>query len=715
MSAAPDGTAAPRLPWTSRIALLALAGFALRFAWPFADIPSRTSWSNGIYTDPAVLVHAARNAALFGEWIRDYNRDLWIFPLINVLTWLAYLPAGPGRLPTVALSALAGAATIVAVAWALRRSLGPRAGLIGAALFAFAAFPVMFARVPIAENVTALLLVLSAGAALGRSWRAQAAAGALAAAAVLLGKMHAAGFVPGLLVFAALRDRSLRGLAAVAGGGVAVSLAWLVALFLPHREQIVQHVAQQSTGLHGSLPLLESLPRGLGEFYNAVRRSWFLYRMPVAGTVGGLFVMWSLLNGPARRARLADGTLLWALAFASQWIYFALLPYKAPRYYVLLAPFLAGAAAAGLELALRSPGFRLRAPSGFGEHAPIALWIYSFAFTAIDAIKHAASIALDWLTLPPARISPQTYDAAVGVFAKLDTFRQGLIGAGACGVVLYVLVLWCPEILRALRRAAEVPAAALRRGVVAAVAIEVGIGLAAWGWFAAHRTTSLEDLKSSFPHMIAPDAVILGPLAPTLTQDSRFVSLPYYGPPGTPDLLARYGVTHVFVGGKGDRDILEQRFPGLLDSTRVVQVWPLRTLFASTVELRRLPREWNGTRLAGYEPTAYERAAEAAAAGRWEEALAGFGKFRQEGGTETPELVSLEAVCWFKLERYDLAEELLDKAIAARPADPLNWRNLGVLHLRRGDRAAALDALMRSFRLDPENDDLRKMIEELRR
>ena len=460
---------------------------------------------------------------------------------------------------------------------------------------------------------------------------------------------------------------------------------------------------------------MHSLAEGVGEFYNSVRRSWFFFRMPIAGTVGGLFAMWTLLNGRARAARRADGTLVWALAFASQWIYFAFLPYKAPRYYVLLAPFLVASAAAGLELALRAGTFRLRPPARFDEHAPLVLWIYSFAFTGIDAVKHAASIALDYLTLPPARITEATYDAAIAVFSRLDTFRQALVGAGIAGIVIYVLVLWSPEVLRARRRTAEVSPRALRRTVVTLVALEVAVGLGSWVWFAVHRTTSLEDVKSSFPAMIQSDAVILGALAPALTQDSHFRSLPYFGPPVPGDLLERYGVTHVFLGGKGDREALEERFPGLLDSTRIVQVWPLRTLFASTLELRRLPPSWHGVELSTYRPTTYEIAADAAAGGQWETALAGFRKFRQEGGRETPELISLEAVCWFKLERYDVAEELLGKAIAARPNDPLNWRNLGVLHLRRGERAEALEALVRSYRLDPENDDLRKMIEELRR
>ena len=328
----PLSVSARERTWLGLVLLAVGLGLVLRLAWPLADPPPRTSWSNGIYTDPPVMVHAARNAVLFGRWIIDYNRDLWIFPLINFLTWLVYLPAGPGRLPTVVLSALAGAATTVALAWGLARSFGRRAAAFGALLFAVGYFQVSSARVPVAENITALLLTLSAGVAISRSLRAQALAGALAVVATLFGKYHAVGFLPGLLLFSILRDRSLRGAGAMVVGGTVAFLPWLFGIFLPHRADIVAHVARQSTGLHGELPMTKSLAEGIGELYNSVRRSWMFYRIPFTGTLGGLFLTWAALNGRARRASVVDGSAVWVLTWWSLWLYYAALPYKAPRY-----------------------------------------------------------------------------------------------------------------------------------------------------------------------------------------------------------------------------------------------------------------------------------------------------------------------------------------------------------------------------------------------
>lgn len=703
----------------SAVPVLVLLALALRLVWPHADPATRFSWSNGIYTDPPTMVLAARNAALFGQWILDYNRDLWVYPLMNVLTWLAYLPAGPGRLPTEVLSALFGAATVAALAWGLGRTAGRRAALIGAGLGAVNYWMVMFSRIPVAENLVTMLLALACVAAAGRSARAQLLAGALGVGATLFGKYHALGFLPGLVALPWLRERRFRATLPVLAGGTAVFLVWLAVIFLPHREDVIGHVIRQSVGLHGPPPFvgksgadrLDAIREGLGEFYNTLRRSWMFYRMPVCGALGSLFALWTLGNGASRRQRVADGSAIYAFWFLGMWLYFSLLPYKAPRYYVLLsAPLVAGAAVV-LSSLLREAAWRPRAPIRVDEHVPLAVWLYSFAFGGIDAVKHYASMLLEYLTIPPPRISDRTFEIAVSLFRHVDTFYQNLFWALGLSVVAYVVVIWSPE-LAGLLRMRTMPTRRLGRGLIA---VSVVFALYQYGWWAAHRTTFLEDVKSSLPVMIGEDAVLLGPMAPLLTQDTRNRVHPYFGPPRERGLLETYGITHVVVCGQGDADMLEERFPGLLDETTVVQVWPVATLFSSTLEVRRVPPVVDGVRINDYEPTLWEKGAQAAIEQDWQGALAAFGEYRRAGGRQIPELLSLESVCWFKLGDYDRAEALLREAIRERPLDPLNYQNLAVLHLRRGERAEALEALMTAVRLDPSSADLKKMISELTR
>jgi tetratricopeptide (TPR) repeat protein len=712
--ASSTGSAALRLRTVPTLAALLALAFALRFAWPDADPASRLSWSNEVYTDPAVMVHAARNKVLFGEWIRDYNHDYFFFPLMNWLTWIAYEIMGPGRRPTVLLAALAGTATVGAIAWGLSRSRGRRAALVGAALGAFCYWTTMYARIPVAENVVTMLLAFSCVLALGRSTRSRAAAGGLAVFATFFGKYHAVGFLPGLLLFVALRERSVRSLVPLLAGGTAVFVAWLFAFFLPQRAIILEHVARQSTGIHGPLPFAISLGDGFGEIFNTVRRSWLFYRLPVEAILGGLFAFWTLGNGPARRARLADGTAVWAFWFISMWLYYSALPYKGPRYYVLVAPALIACAAAQIDRMLEAPSFRLRPPRSWDEHVPLIVWLYSLFFGAIDSVKHYASILLEWAMVPPPRISQGLYDTTVRFFARIDTFYQNLAWALALATAGYLLVLWSPEIARRFPGGPrEISHRTLHRLGVAAIGIAIVVGGAQWTTWAANRTTFIEEIQRALPSLIAEDAVVLGPLAPLLTQGTRLQALPYFGRPGERGLLEKYRVTHVAVCGPGDAKELRSRYPSLDGKLQMVQAWPLTTLFASTLEIQRVPAQVDGVPIHDYRPTIFEEAATACEEERWADAIAAFQRLRAAGGANTPEVLSLEAVACFKLDDLPRARTLLEEAIRRRPRDPLNYQNLGVIDLRQGRRADAVRNWMKALRLDPKNRDLENRIREL--
>ena len=700
----------------SRFAIPAcvLLAFALRIAWPLSDPPPRFSWSNGVFTDSSTMVHAARNAALWGEWIRDYNRDLCIYPLMNFLTWLFYLPAGPGRLPGILLSVLAGTATVAALAVGLRRTSGPAAARLGALLAATVHFLVMFSRIPIAENVVAMLLTLSCVAVLHRTTRAQVTAGVLATGAVFFGKYHAVGFLPAIALFVVLRERRARTAAPFFAGAVATGLVWALTIFLPHRGEILGHVARQSTGLHGSLPFAQSFLDGIGEFYNTLRRSWMFYRMPVVGVIGTFAATWIGFNGASRRRALESGTAIWAFWFLGMWTYFSLLPYKAPRYFVLLAPALVALGATVLAKWMRGEPIETRNPARWDEHLPLAIGLFSFFFGAIDGIKHYASMSLEYLVIPPSRISADLYESIVDAFARIDTFLQNVAWAGALGGLVYVLLLWHREILARFGvRSFRFSGPGLRRLAISLVAVSLGWSAWQYGWWIVHRTEFLEEVKSSIPSLVGEDAVFLGSLAPLLTQDTKHRCLPYFGPPGERGILRKYGVTHLVICGQGDADFVEKRFPGLLEQTTLVQTWPVKTLFSSTLEIRRLPPAVDGLPIHDYHPTLFEQAVLKSLESDWEGTLEGFRRYREAGGKEIPEVLSLESYCWYRLGNYDRAELLLAEAIRSRPLDPMFHQNMGVLALAKGDRAGGLRSFLRSLRLDPKNKELENMIREL--
>jgi hypothetical protein len=708
----PDSGARPAHLLRSVLLLLALA-LAARIAWPAADPASHLSWSNGVYTDPPTMVHAARNAVLFGEWIRDYNRDLWIYPLMNGLTWMAYGIGGVGRFPTLALSALLGVGTVGALAWGLRRTAGPRAALYGALLGTVNYWMTMYARIPLAENLVAMMLALACAAAAGRSPRAQLAAGALGVGATLFGKYHAVGFLPGLVLLPWLREGRFRATLPVLAGGTAAFLLWAAVILVPHGGDVVGHVERQSTG-HGTLPFAASLQVGLSEFFNTLRRSWMFYRIPVCGALGGLFAIWTLGNGEARRRRVADGTAIYAFWMLGLWTYFSLLLYKAPRYYVLLGPPLVAGTAVLLAGLHGAKDWKLRPPRRWDEHVPLFVWLYAFCFGLIDSVKLWIKSFLEYLYVSPAKLTVGMATAAIEIVKRIDTFLANLVWAACLAIALYLFLLWNPEILGRIGKKA-VSGARLARLGLAALFVAVGFGVFQYAWWAGHRSTFVEAAKASLPHLVGEDAVLLGPMAPLLTQDSGHRALPYFGPPNDPGLLERYGVTHVVLCGQGDADVLRARFPGLLEESSIVQIWPVNTLFASTLEIRRLPETWDGRTIHRYRESALEEASDLALQGDWKGVLERLDRYRAEGGPEIPELLSMESVCWFNLQDYDKAEERVRAAIAARPRDRLNWQNLGSLHLRRGERAEALEAFLQALRLNPRDEQLRKMILELAR
>ena len=317
-------------------------------------------------------------------------------------------------------------------------------------------------------------------------------------------------------------------------------------------------------------------------------------------------------------------------------------------------------------------------------------------------------MSLEYLTLPPPRISDGVYDFVFDLFTRFDTYYQTLGWALAVGAVGYAVLLFGPAIVPVLRRDR------LRGLASLGLALAVGVGGCQFTWWATHRTTYLEDIKSSLPRIIGPEAVLLGPMAPLLTQDTRLEVHPYFGPPGEEGLLAEYGVTHVVVSGRGEARVLEERFPGILEASALVHSWPVRTLFSSSIEVRRLPKEFAGRTLHGYEPTPFEEATVAVAAGKWQAALDHFS--RHPGPPqETPEILSLESVCWFNLGDYDRSEKLLEEAIRLRPDDSLNYQNLAAAVLQRGDRARAIELLFRALRLDPGNAQLEEDIREVTR
>jgi tetratricopeptide (TPR) repeat protein len=665
-------------------AAIVAAAFVLRAAWPLADPAGHLSWSAGVYTDPAAITQAARNAALWGEWVRDESRDLVFYPLLNGVTWLAYGVLGVGRLPLQLLAALFGTGAVAACGWAAARGRGAGAGLAVAAATGGCFWLAMFARVPVAENLVVALLAPAWVAATGRTRGSALLAGVLAGVAAFYGKIHAVAFLPALLAFLALRER--RALAAwpAAAGAALVAGLWAVTVFAPFRVEILDQAAR-AEDLYGALPILRPPAEAMDEIIITLRSGWLFFRMPVLGALGLLFAVGTLLDADARRRRLEDGTALLALWLAASWLMLTALPYKAPRYFIPAAlPLVAGGACLLHELA--RGGDRPRA-----SRTTVTAWLVLLGVVAVDTAVHllaagddAASrirtpgaVALaEWCAAAAERVRSPRVHAAVG-----------LALGGAAALIA--------------RRAA--PAAGPRAAAVLAAIVVVVQG-GQLGFWAGNRVYALEEAKESLDAIVAPDAVLYGAFAPALVQDSRRTGIPQFGAADAAT-LERHAVTHVVFAGEADARSLARAAPDVARGLVLVRQWPFRAANLRALQLLRVP----GTPAA---PTAFERAAERLAGGDPEAALEAFRDFRMASGRVVTDVPAEEARALFELGDFPAAGRKLEEAIALRPTNPEDWFNLGMIRRHLGDPAGAREAWRAALRLDPWDEESAKMLDQ---
>jgi 4-amino-4-deoxy-L-arabinose transferase-like glycosyltransferase len=213
--------------------LWALAvGFALlRLFWLDADPPGYLV--DDFITDEGWYAHAARNHALFGQWVMDeHNVALVLCPLHTLALRRSYAIFGVSFWSTRLVGAIASVLTVVLVGWRLRRS--PVSAATAAALVATQPILFSLARVAYCESlqllfVTAVWFFASDHERRSRSWFMAGAAAGLAVFA-----KASAVYVPVLALAAPfvtaqvdIRHRRVREMAWVVAGLGLVMLAFL--------------------------------------------------------------------------------------------------------------------------------------------------------------------------------------------------------------------------------------------------------------------------------------------------------------------------------------------------------------------------------------------------------------------------------------------------------------------------------------------------------
>jgi 4-amino-4-deoxy-L-arabinose transferase-like glycosyltransferase len=147
------------------IAIL-LLGAALRFSFPTADPPWRTT-VGVVWHDEGAWTHNARNRALFGEWRLDAWNPMFVAPVFTALEYGFFATFGVGTWQARLVSQMAGMLAVLLIGLGVARvgvggaggGSGRLAGLIAAAWLATNYVYVMYDRAAIMESLMAAFVV----------------------------------------------------------------------------------------------------------------------------------------------------------------------------------------------------------------------------------------------------------------------------------------------------------------------------------------------------------------------------------------------------------------------------------------------------------------------------------------------------------------------------------------------------------------------------
>jgi 4-amino-4-deoxy-L-arabinose transferase-like glycosyltransferase len=140
------------------MAIIVVLAATLRFVYPTADPPWQST-VGVVWHDEGAWVHNARNLALFGAWIQDDWNPLYIAPVFTALEFGSFAAFGVGVWQARLVSEVTGLASVLLLAFGVRRIAGREAGVIAGALLATNYVYVMWNRAALMEGSMVAFIV----------------------------------------------------------------------------------------------------------------------------------------------------------------------------------------------------------------------------------------------------------------------------------------------------------------------------------------------------------------------------------------------------------------------------------------------------------------------------------------------------------------------------------------------------------------------------
>ncbi|HSX00954.1 MAG TPA: glycosyltransferase family 39 protein, partial [Candidatus Saccharimonas sp.] len=224
---------------------------------------------------------------------------------------------GSGMTQARLLSAVAGVATVIVVAWLLRRLVGQGAGLLAAAFVAFDGWLVFTNRVGWAENVQVPLGLI----ALWGFWRlstrptwARLYAAGLVLGAITVYKLVGVTFLLGGLLYLWLERYRLRQFLTVLAGAATMGVAFVLGMSVWAGKQFISdnyHQLLRATGIVKSRGAVQGTSSAVGPLVH--QYSIYLASVGLLALVGGLLLWrcWQVLIETVRTVRLSSKPQSW--------------------------------------------------------------------------------------------------------------------------------------------------------------------------------------------------------------------------------------------------------------------------------------------------------------------------------------------------------------------------------------------------------------------
>jgi 4-amino-4-deoxy-L-arabinose transferase-like glycosyltransferase len=537
------------LAWKNGVglALVLVLAAVLRTQHIKADPPvilPALSGSAGIYFDEGIYCHNARNKILFGRWITDEWNPLVYNAPLTLIYYLGFRLFGISIVTVKAINIIFSLLGILLFHAGLRRYLGSGRSLALTALFAFDYYGLMYNRIGLLENFSALCFLLCFYLFVRseeRRWPTFFLG--LTAAVAALSKFLFVYFLISTLLAVAFRARrrsDARSFIVFLAGVFTAWLPWFFGIYLPFRSTF------SKIGLGWEML---AVPKSISQawsnlLHNPLPR--YLQLMPVVAFLLILFVAWTLLKLVRTRIRRPkDLTLFIFLWIAGGVFSMGLLNYRPLRYYLPLMPALYLA----VSILIRDrdwirPKRRLFWPLAI---LPAVLF---FWFFRLFAAGHSA-------------------------FLVFPLVLRLLIFLSLAGIMMYIAT----------------PNAAWKTAVEAGVfVVMLGCSLYLYDTHFYRKPTYNLEEASRFMETLPAGSVIMGQEAPRLALGTRFKTIMAYDRWfNDRDTFKRFAPTHLLIldkFGNAERKWIWRRFPQSVASLRLIRrfrVWD------STISLYQVP------------------------------------------------------------------------------------------------------------------------------